>query len=45
MNGDGKIDSDDRVYLGSPVPTILFWGLGANYKNWDLSVAFYGKGK
>lgn len=45
MNGDGKIDSDDRVYLGSPVPTYYFGGsLGMNYKNWDLSVAFYGQG-
>lgn len=45
INGDGKIDADDRVYLGSPVPTYYFGGsLGMNYKNWDLSVAFYGQG-
>ncbi|SHK41071.1 TonB-linked outer membrane protein, SusC/RagA family [Epilithonimonas mollis] len=45
MNGDGKIDSDDRMYLGSPVPTYYYGGsLGINYKSWDLSVAFYGQG-
>lgn len=45
INGDGKIDSDDRVYLGSPVPTYYFGGsLGMDYKNWDLSIAFYGQG-
>ncbi len=45
VNGDGKIDADDRVYLGSPVPTYYYGGsIGVNYKNWDFSVAFYGQG-
>lgn len=45
LNGDGKIDADDRVYLGSPVPTYYFGAsFGANFKNWDLSVAIYGQG-
>lgn len=45
LNGDGKIDSDDRTYLGSPVPTYYFGAsFGANYKNWDLSIALYGQG-
>ena len=45
LNGDGKIDSNDRTYLGSPVPTYYFGAsLGANYKNWDISVAIYGQG-
>lgn len=45
INGDGKIDSDDRTYLGSPVPTYYFGAnFAVNYKNWDLSVAIYGQG-
>ncbi|WP_346985694.1 SusC/RagA family TonB-linked outer membrane protein [Chryseobacterium sp. POE27] len=45
INGDGKIDSDDRMYLGSPVPTYYYGGsIAVNYKNWDISVAFYGQG-
>ena len=45
INGDGKIDADDRMYLGSPVPTYYFGGsIAVNYKTWDLSVAFYGQG-
>ncbi|MPT33142.1 MAG: SusC/RagA family TonB-linked outer membrane protein [Chryseobacterium sp.] len=45
INGDGKIDADDRMYLGSPIPTYYFGGsIAVNYKTWDLSVAFYGQG-
>ncbi|SDF70497.1 SusC/RagA family TonB-linked outer membrane protein [Epilithonimonas hungarica] len=45
MNGDGKIDAEDRMYLGSPVPTYYFGGsLAVSYKNWDFSMAFYGQG-
>ncbi len=45
VNGDGILDANDRVYLGSPVPTYYYGGsLGMNYKNWDLSVTFYGQG-
>lgn len=45
LNGDGKIDSNDRTYIGSPVPTYYFGAtFGANYKNWDISVALYGQG-
>ncbi len=45
INGDGKIDADDRMYLGSPFPTYYFGAsLAVNYKNWDLSMAFYGQG-
>lgn len=45
VNGDGMIDSDDRVYLGSPIPTYYYGGsIGVNYKNWDLSASFYGQG-
>ena len=45
LNGDGTLDSNDRKYLGSPVPTYYFGGnLGLKYKNWELSAAFYGQG-
>ncbi|RPD41095.1 SusC/RagA family TonB-linked outer membrane protein [Chitinophaga barathri] len=42
-NGDGLINSDDRVYAGSYQPK-LYYGinLGANYKSFDFSVDFYG---
>jgi TonB-dependent starch-binding outer membrane protein SusC len=38
MNGDGKINADDRTWLGSPVPKFT-GGLNftINYKNFDLS--------
>ncbi|MCI0921064.1 SusC/RagA family TonB-linked outer membrane protein [Sphingobacterium rhinopitheci] len=43
QNGDGKIDGQDRVYLGSPDPKYIF-GLTANfnYKAFDLSMFFQG---
>lgn len=43
QNGDGKIDGQDRVYLGSPDPKYIF-GLTANfnYKNFDLSMFWQG---
>ena len=43
QNGDGKIDGNDRVYLGSPDPKYIF-GLTANlsYKNFDMSMFWQG---
>jgi TonB-linked SusC/RagA family outer membrane protein len=42
VNGDGKIDLNDRVFLGSFIPKATYsLNLGANYKNFDLSVFFY----
>lgn len=40
---DGKIDDDDRVYLGSAIPN-LYFGLNINmaYKGFDLSVLASG---
>ena len=36
---DGKITSDDRVYLGSPLPWLMLGGnVGANWKAWDFSM-------
>ncbi len=44
VNGDGKITTDDRVFMGSPVPKFTY-GLNINvkYKNWSLDMLFYGK--
>ncbi|MFN8356820.1 MAG: TonB-dependent receptor [Spirosomataceae bacterium] len=42
LNGDGKIDANDRTYLGSPVPK--FTGglnLGLTYKGFDVNTYFY----
>ena len=44
QNKDGKIDdANDRVFLGSFIPKYTYaFNLGANYKNFDLSVFFQG---
>jgi len=43
INGDGKITDADRTYLGSYIPDFTYaLNLGANYKNFDLSVFFQG---
>jgi TonB-linked SusC/RagA family outer membrane protein len=43
QNGDGKIDGQDRVILGKPVPSFTY-GLNAgfNYKNFDFGFFFHG---
>lgn len=43
INGDGKIDDNDRTVLGSGMPKVNF-GFNAHlsYKNFDLSVQTYG---
>lgn len=43
LNGDGKITDADRTYLGSYIPDFSYaLNLGANYKNFDLSLFFQG---
>lgn len=43
LNGDGKIDNKDRTFLGSFIPKYSYaFNLGANYKNFNLSVFFQG---
>jgi TonB-dependent starch-binding outer membrane protein SusC len=43
LNGDGKIDNNDRTYLGSFIPKFTYsLNLGANYKNFGLVVFFQG---
>lgn len=43
QNGDGTIDLSDRKFLGSFIPKVTYaLNLGANYKNFDLSMFFQG---
>jgi TonB-dependent starch-binding outer membrane protein SusC len=43
VNGDGRITPDDRVFLGSPVPTFSGgMNFTVGYKNFDLSAYFFG---
>ena len=44
VNGDGKLDGNDRTYLGSPIPKFIF-GLNADfeYKNFDFSFSIQGQ--
>lgn len=44
LNGDGKIDGQDRTYFGYPTIPELVYGLGfsAQYKRWDFSMFFQG---
>lgn len=43
LNGDGKINDDDRQYIGNAIPTATY-GLSfdARYKNWDVNMLFAG---
>lgn len=44
QNGDGKINSFDRVYLGSPIPKFIYgFSTEFTYKQLDLSVDFQGQ--
>ncbi len=40
---DGIIDENDETYIGNPTPDFEYGiNLGAEYKNWDLSLFFNG---
>lgn len=43
LNHDGKLDADDKTYIGNAFPK-LYMGinLGLNYKQWDFGMNFYG---
>jgi len=42
VNGDGKIDGDDRTKIGDPFPNFtLGWNFNLNVSNFDLSVFTY----
>lgn len=44
VNGDDEIDGQDRTYLGSPIPDLLYGILlNVGYKNVNLSVDFQGQ--
>jgi hypothetical protein len=44
QNGDGKIDAQDRIFMGSPVPSFTYGlNITVKYKNWSLDALFYGK--
>ncbi|SFW24074.1 TonB-linked outer membrane protein, SusC/RagA family [Sinomicrobium oceani] len=44
-NGDGKIDDNDRVFMGNYQPDVTYnFTLNLNYKNFDLSMFFQGVG-
>jgi len=44
VNEDGRLDGDDRTYIGSPVPDFIF-GLNVNlgYKNFDFAIDIQGQ--
>nr|WP_229599184.1 TonB-dependent receptor [Runella sp. CRIBMP] len=43
INGDGRINADDRTYLGSPVPKFTAgMSLGFKYKGWELEAYLNG---
>lgn len=43
QNGDGKLDSYDRVYVGSGTPkVVLGFNVNLAYKSFDLMANFYG---
>ncbi len=45
LNGDNKIDFDDRTYIGQPTPTYTYgFNVGGSYKNFDFSVLIQGVG-
>ena len=44
QNNDGRIDAEDRVVLGSYLPTFSYGGnLSVSYKQFDFTVAFSGQ--
>ena len=42
-NGDGVLNGDDRVYLGSPIPTLSYgFSAGAEWKGFDFNADIVG---
>ncbi|WP_339878204.1 TonB-dependent receptor [uncultured Algoriphagus sp.] len=42
-DGNGTVDNNDRVILGSPIPDLIFgFNFGFDYKGFDLSADFNG---
>ncbi len=43
VDGDGKITSNDRTFIGNPNPNFTYGlNLNANYKKWDFTMVLYG---
>ena len=43
INKDGKINDDDRTFIGNPNPDFSYgFNLNLSYKNFDLGAFFYG---
>lgn len=43
VNGDGKIDANDRTFIGNPSPKFTYGiNLNASYKKWDFTAVLYG---
>lgn len=46
VNGDGKIDQNDKVFMDAYVPKLTYsFGLNLAYKNFDMSLLMQGVGK
>ncbi len=44
LDGDGKITSEDRTFIGNPYPDLFFgFTAGVNYKGFDFSMTFQGQ--
>jgi TonB-dependent starch-binding outer membrane protein SusC len=45
LTKDGVINANDQTYLGKTIPGFYYgFSTGANYKGFDISVSFFGKG-
>ena len=43
VNGDGKIDANDRTWIGNPNPKFTYGvNINASYKKFDFSMVLYG---
>ncbi|MDE3183882.1 MAG: TonB-dependent receptor [Bacteroidota bacterium] len=43
VNGDGKIDANDRTFIGNPNPDFTYGlNISFSYKNFDFSTFFFG---
>jgi TonB-linked SusC/RagA family outer membrane protein len=46
VNGDGKVDANDRTYVNGKYPLFTFSGnLGASYRRFDISIQVYGSAR
>jgi TonB-linked SusC/RagA family outer membrane protein len=45
LNGDGKINDNDRTFIGNPIPKLNYGlNLSADFRRFDLSMFFQGVG-